>query len=140
MGESQEHGDLVRNLKGWIAATYGINAWGLCLLCDLPETVEKPPLVGGYRPDIWAVDIPHTLTAIGEAKITVDIENLHTERQLRAYLDYLAVQPRAALVFAVPWSSRASAVMMLENLVRRTTAQHVQRVYLAAGYALRLPR
>lgn len=138
MPESQDHAELVRSLKGWIATTYGFGRWGLCLLCDLPDAYEKPPLVGGYRPDVWAVDIPHTLTAIGEAKTTEDVENPHTERQLKAYLDYLATQPRPVLVIAVPWSCRAGAVMIVETLVRRIAAYHIDRVYLAAGSALRL--
>lgn len=130
----------MRRLQRWITENYGVTCWGFCALCDLPESIERPPLVGGYRPDFWAVDIPRTLTVLGEAKSANDIDNLHSRRQLSAYIAHLRQQPRPVLVFSVPWFARPAAVATLELLISEFGAGCVTRYYLAGDSVLRFPR
>lgn len=140
MAESEHHSGFVRYVQDWIVSTYEKECWGICLLTDLPESQEKPRFLGGFRPDVWAVDIPHTFTVVGEAKLGSDIENPHTDAQLAAYLRYLGAQPNPVLVVAVPWPARASAILAVETAVSRTMTNHVARVFLAAGTILRMPK
>jgi len=140
VAESAEHSALVRCVQEWIVSIYSKGCWGICLLTDLPESRERPRFLGGFRPDVWAVDIPQTFTVVGEAKLALDVENAHTEAQLAAYLRYLGAQPKPMLVLAVPWPARPSAVLTVETLVSRTMTNHVARVFLAGGTVLRMPK
>lgn len=140
MPESEEHTQLVRTIQHWISENYSAGRWALCTVCDLPESYEKPHLIGGYRPDVWARDIPHSLTIVGEAKTAGDLENTHAEAQFRAYMNYLASQPRPILIVATSWVARAAAVLTVERLVRRLNLRDLERVFLAAGAVLRMPR
>jgi hypothetical protein len=81
-----------------------------------PIRGEKPPRIGGYTPDVHAVDVPTTSTLVGEAKTQIDLERDHTRRQVSAFLEYLAVTPRGIFVLAVPLAARATARRLIVEL------------------------
>jgi hypothetical protein len=89
------------------------------VLADLPDSREKPLTIGGFRPDVFA-RASGRLTLIGEAKTVADLETLHTERQIEAFLAYLTNKPGATIVLSTPWVCRASA----QNLVRFVARRH----------------
>jgi hypothetical protein len=125
-------------IAAWVREGYSNHQW-LCLLCDLPETTEKPELISGYRPDVLARDVPHTITVVGEAKTGYDVDNSHSEGQLQAFLRYLAVQPQPTLVIATPWHARAAAIRTVNRLVERLGFDRIQRVYLTDGVVTKQP-
>jgi len=64
----------------------------ISLCTDLQEFPgdEIPPIIGGYRPDIFAYFPPsYSDILIAEAKINSDIDNQHTSRQIDAFLSNL---------------------------------------------------
>lgn len=92
-----------------------------------PIRGERPPRIGGYTPDVYATDVPTTTTLIGEAKTRPDLENDHTRRQITAFLEHLALTPRAVFVLAVPLAAGATARRMVAQL-REPWAEHDVRV------------
>lgn len=131
MGESEQHMSLVRILDAWVRAQSSSTDW-VCVFADLPETPprEKPPLVDGFRPDIWAEDIPRTFTLLGEAKTASDLETEHSTNQLRAFLQFLSLQSAPHLVIATPLRARASARSLVAQLAREWSAENVRRSFI----------
>lgn len=121
MPESSTHLALVGRIVEHIDEHYrGIS--DLAVLHDLPGRIgcNKPPKIGGYRPDVYAVDAPLTRTIIGEAKTQGDLETQHTHKQLTAFVRFLALHNNAVLVLAVPWQAKARGLAVLTSI-----AQHV---------------
>ena len=133
MGESREHIELVRSVALWVAESYGERCWGLCLHCDLPEAPEKPELIGGYRPDVLARDIPQSVTIIGEAKTPGDVDNSHTRNQIRAFLRFLSFQPQPTLVIGTRWHALPTAIRIVTGLADQLELGRVRRVYVTDG-------
>lgn len=133
MAESQRHVDLIRSMEQWVRNEFEQGRWGLCVLCDLPEAGEKPPIIGGFRPDLWARDVPQTVTIIGEAKTDHDLDSRHTSRQLSAYLEYLAFNPLPTLVLSTSWHLRGAAVSVLNRIATELGLDHVRRVCITDG-------
>src|SRR5258708_8311128 len=92
MPESQGHIDLVRSLSAWIEGKFRNGSYSFHVIADLPDSPEKPDYIGGFRPDVYARAAgKHTI--LGEAKTVNDLECLHTERQIGAFLKYLSLSP-----------------------------------------------
>ncbi len=129
MPESSKHLDLVRRVLEYIRKQHcGIEH--VATLHDLPGVIgcDKPPKIGAYRPDVYALDAPLTKTIVGEAKTQADLEAEHSKDQFAAFLKYLRLQPNPSLVVGVPWQAKATARTLLQNLCRRFDAQNVQIV------------
>lgn len=101
-------------------------------LHDLPGYVgcDKPPKIGPYRPDVYAIDAPLTRTVVGEAKTQFDLETDHSTGQFTAFLSYLRHQPNPTLIVAVPWQAKATARTRLQSLSSRTHTQVVEIVVI----------
>lgn len=99
-------------------------------LHDLPGRVgcDKPPKIGSYRPDVYAIDAPVTRTVVGEAKTQFDLETDHSTGQFTAFLRYLRLQPNPTLIVAVPWQAKATARTRLQSIRSQTDAQVVEIV------------
>ena len=117
MPESATHADLVTEIINYAVRELG-DLNGIAVRSDAVRPVrgERPPRVGGYTPDVYATDVPTTRTLIGEAKTRADLENDHTFRQLRAFLQHLALTPDGVLVLAVPLAARATARRLVAKL------------------------
>jgi hypothetical protein len=127
MPESSTHLALVGRIIDHIAEHYcGIS--GLAVLHDLPGRIgcNKPPKIGVYRPDVYAVDAPLTQTIIGEAKTQGDLDTQHTHKQLTAFVKFLALHKNAVLILAVPWQAKARGIAVLNSIAQRvgTTSVH----------------
>lgn len=116
MPESATHAGLVRSIVRFAESEFGsldnvaIREDAIC-----PMRGEKPPRIGGYTPDVYAADVPTTRTLVGEAKTQADLETQHSERQIAAFLEFLARTPGGIFVLAVPLTAGATA--------RRLTAE-----------------
>jgi hypothetical protein len=104
----------------------------VAVLHDLPGLVgcDKPPKVGAFRPDVYAIDAPVTRTIIGEAKTATDLETEHSGMQFAAFLTYLRLQPNPILIASVPWHAKATARSLLQVLSSRLDAGAVEIVVL----------
>src|SRR5687767_11170006 len=110
MPESATHADLVRAIVTFAASQLGpMSSIAVREDAVRPIRGEKPPRIGGFTPDVHAIDVPTTSTLVGEAKTQTDLERDHTRRQVNAFLEYLAATPRGIFVLAVPLKARATA-------------------------------
>jgi hypothetical protein len=129
--ESDKHLELVQCIVGYITNVYiGIDS--VATLRDLPGTVRgnKPPKIGEYRPDIYAIDAPLTRTIVGEAKTQTDLETDHTRRQFHAFMSFLRLQPKPVFIVAVPWQAKARGRNLLEKVAKELDASEVEIVVL----------
>ena len=117
MGESTQHQLSLQRIVDYVSETFG-NVYSLSALDDLPKRLgeDKPPLIGGYRPDFYARDVPLTTMIIGEAKTSQDIESEHTRKQFTAYLVRLTHIPKGVLIIAVAWRSVAAVRRILTQI------------------------
>ena len=60
-------------------------------IVDLPSAGrDRPTMIGGYVPDIFAIDTPETCRIIGEAKTATDCETPRSRLQFIAFLTHLS--------------------------------------------------
>ena len=78
---------------------------------------ERPPVVGGFVPDVYAVNVPTTMTVIGEAKTRHDLETAHSLDQIEAFLRYLSLTGAGIFILSVPLTAGATA----RRIVNATT-------------------
>jgi len=129
--ESSKHLELVQRILAYIRSNFaGIQQ--VAVLHDLPGFVgcDKPPKVGAFRPDVYAIDAPVTRTVIGEAKTIADLETDHSREQFEAFLGYLRLQRNPTLIASVPWQAKATARSLLQMLCGRLEAGAVQIVVI----------
>lgn len=99
MSQSDAHRDLVQSIVEKLAQRYpGIN-----LDADLQQFPgdELPPLIDGYRPDVYARQDHKGLLVIAEAKTDNDVDNPHTRAQLTSFISYLEKQKQGCFVIVV---------------------------------------
>lgn len=117
--ESDEHRLLTHQVRSWIARNYPELAAYIVDDLDGPTGRSRPPLIGGYRPDLFVAGSIDRPAIIGEAKTELDFDTVHTGLQLEAYLRYLAKQPSGVLVVSVTWRARRTAKSKVKRLVRK---------------------
>lgn len=93
---------------------------------------HKPPRVGGFVPDVYAVNVPTTRIVIGEAKTFRDLQTPHTDAQMRAFLDHLALSDQGTLIVAVPWMAVATARSLVTRSQNAVLPCPVKTVFLHA--------
>lgn len=125
MSESSKHLELVERLLSYINERYGNR---LAVLHDLPGRIgcDKPPIIGSFRPDVYAVDAPPTITIIGEAKVQQDLETRHTREQFLAFLEFLRFQHNSEFVLAVPWQAKARGRTVIGAIANEVAATRVK--------------
>ncbi len=131
MPESSKHLDLVRCILAYIRKNYS-GLHHVAILHDLPGFIgcDKPPKIGAYRPDVYAIDAPLTRTIVGEAKTQLDLESDHTKDQFISFLTFLQLQQNAMFIVGVPWQAKATARGILESLKRSLTTNDVEIVVI----------
>jgi hypothetical protein len=117
--ESSQHLRFVATLVNYIEQRYK-SLETMVVLSDLPSTVggSRPPRIGGFAPDVYAADVPATITIIGEAKTKADLVTPHSRQQIEAFLDYLRYQKAGVFILAVPLFSSATARIVIETAKR----------------------
>jgi hypothetical protein len=89
---------------------------------------NRPPMVGGFVPDVYAHDLPITSRIVGEAKTERDFETDRSRLQLAAFLDHLCLYQQSTFYVAVPWAfaPRARSLLRaLQNGAHRAVQVHV---------------
>lgn len=122
---------MVQAIASWVGTRYGDDP-GLCIFLDAADTPPgcKPPPISGYIPDVLARTVPASFVIIGEAKWYRDLETRRSQAQLRAYLNYLALQRDAQLVLATPWVLAGRARAIARQAARATGTEHVPVIFL----------
>ena len=114
MSQSDAHRDLVQSIVEKLAQRYpGIN-----LKVDLQQVPgdELPPLIDGYRPDVYVRQDQKGLLVIAEAKTDNDIDNPHTRAQLTSFISYLEKRKQGCFVLVVTGVGATRAKTLLRFL------------------------
>jgi hypothetical protein len=77
---------------------------------------NRPPMLGGFVPDLFAHDLPITARIVGEAKTEHDLETDRSRAQLGAFLDHLALYANSTMYVAVPFAYAPRARTLLRSL------------------------
>lgn len=99
MSQSEEHKFLIEKVAAMVDKRFP----GLMLTVDLQHSPgdELPPLIGGFRPDVYGRNNQMGVTLIAEAKTDNDIDNRHTHRQVISFISYLERQNKGCFILAV---------------------------------------
>jgi hypothetical protein len=115
-GESALHVGLVERLIATVETRHQ-TVQGIMIFADHHKFgVNQPPTFGGFKPDVFAQDLPATFQIIGEAKTASDLKEERSSRQITAFLDHLALYPNSSFYLGVPWFVKGSANYMLLEL------------------------
>ena len=87
-----------------------------------------PPLLAGYRPDVYAVAHDSLRVLVGEAKTPGDIDNRHTRSQLGVYFEHLLNEAHGEIWIAVPLASAGTALRVCRSVRSRLGATRVPLV------------
>jgi hypothetical protein len=129
--ESLNHTALLARLLNYVTYTFDADHNAL-ILHDLPGAIgcEKPPMIEGFRPDLYATNGALQAVLIGEAKTANDLETAHSREQYRAYARYLAASARSTLILAVPWQLRVRAKTLIRLAVEEAGAPNIVRIVI----------
>lgn len=123
--ESALHVSLVELVASEIRRQHG-HLYSLVVLIDLPKFGRnRPAHIGGYVPDVFALDVPETCRLIGEAKTAVDLETQRSEKQIQAFLRHLSVFPNSGFYLSVPWFCRTRAQVLVASVAQSVGASGV---------------
>lgn len=115
-GETRAHTLLVERLIVHVQAKHRPPR-GLLVLADHHSFgSNRPQQIAGYTPDLFASDLPATFEVIGEAKTMADLQSDRSQRQIRAFLDYLSLRPQASFYLVVPPFQRQRSAAILDTL------------------------
>jgi hypothetical protein len=124
--ESLTHVSLVEAAAAEIRRRHK-DLYSLTMFVDLPSAGrDRPTMIGGYVPDIFAIDTPETCRIIGEAKTAVDCETPRSRLQFIAFLTHLSCFPNGLLYLAVPWFYRVRARTLIESAAQAAGAGAVK--------------
>jgi hypothetical protein len=128
-GESSQHIKLVERLITIVEDRHRTSR-GILIFADHRKfgDGQQPPMIGGYKPDLFAQDLPETFRLIGEAKTQNDLEQERSALQIAAFLDHLALRPNGGLYLAVPWFLKGRMHHMVREL--RTEAHAAVQVHV----------
>jgi hypothetical protein len=123
MPESLNHTALLDRLIAYVRHSMDAEKHFL-ILHDLPSLIgcEKPPMIEGFRPDLYATAGSLEAVIIGEAKTANDLETSHSREQYRAYARHLAESVRPTFILAVPWQFRVRAKTLMRLAVEEAGA------------------
>ena len=86
MSESPQHLRLVRAILTYVGREFP-DATALAVFDDTAVSAsgERPPRINGYVPDVYAADVPPSMTIIGEAKTRRDLETARSREQIASF-------------------------------------------------------
>jgi hypothetical protein len=124
--ESSLHVSLVEEAVAEIKRRHG-DLYSLTVFVDLPSAGrDRPTMIGGYVPDIFAIDTPETCRIIGEAKTAPDCETPRSRLQFIAFLTHLSQFPNGLFYLSVPWFYRMRAQTLIEAAAQTAGATAVK--------------
>src|SRR5262245_17438915 len=133
MGESLDHILLVENLVAYIKREFE-HVFAFVLLQDSANAARgnKPPVLDGFMPDVFAHDVPTTTTIIGEAKTGADLETARSRAQIRTFVEFLRWRQKSIFILAVPFGLVGAARTVI-RAARHETSQELPRIVLLHG-------
>jgi hypothetical protein len=132
MPESDEHSNLVAVLRKYISERFCEGDRDR-VLCDLGAGTSnaRPPSIEGFIPDAYVMLSEQGRVVIGEAKSIGDLENLHADSQVAAFLKRCGMVEGSTFILAVPWPIERLARSLLMNFQIREDLRNVEIVVLS---------
>jgi hypothetical protein len=127
VAESDLHRRLVDRLHAYMIETSG-SELVCCVDGPVQAVAAAPPLLAGYRPDVYAVSHDTRRVLLGEAKTPGDIDNRHTRSQLSVYFEHLLHEPLGEIWIAVPLASAGTALRVCRSVRSSLGARQVPLV------------
>lgn len=117
MSESIQHEQCLRGAEAYIRELAALRA-DIVVYRDVREALpgSRPPLIGGFRPDIFIRLWQDSSFFIGEAKSAGDITSPRTRSQIAAFLAEVERDPLGNLVLCVPFTEVPTARALLSEL------------------------
>jgi hypothetical protein len=117
-GESRTHTSLVENLIKAVDSRHR-HRRGFTVFADHHSFgSDRPPMIGGFTPDLFASDIPESFRIIGEAKTSSDLDSERSLFQVQAFLDHLSLYENGIFYLAVPLFAGPRARYLVKSCLR----------------------
>jgi hypothetical protein len=117
-GESAQHVSLVERLVATVEQRHQ-TARGIVVFADHHRFGRnQPPTIGGFKPDLFAQDLPETFRIVGEAKTSDDFRSERSLLQIEAFLNHLCLYGNSTFYLAVPWFLKGRANHVIRDLSR----------------------
>ena len=99
MSQSDAHKQLVIRVVGALQSRYP----RISIVTDIQQNPGDavPPIIDGYRPDVYANITSANHTLIAEAKTDCDLNNTHTYNQILTFISYLERRRNGIFVLSV---------------------------------------
>ena len=122
MSQSDAHRVLIKAVAAAVEKRYP----SITLYLDLQlfPGDELPPLIDGFRPDVYARDNQTELIVIAEAKTDKDIDRQHTYDQMISFMRYLERHQRGSLILAVTGVGANRAKTMLRFICKELNVKN----------------
>ena len=126
MSQSEQHRNLVIQVVKVLEARDPL----MSFIADVQQKPgdEVPPIINGFRPDVYAWKESDNSFVIAEAKTDNDLKNKRTDNQVKSFLNYLEQKRNGFFILAVT-GCRAGRAKTLLRFVRQIT--HVTRTTIA---------
>lgn len=137
MPASYDHELMVKGLTVWAKSKE--SPFENCQLysdCTLIPKYEMPPILNGFRPDIFAISKDNTAFLVGDAKTSTDVESNRTREQLTGFIEWLSSKEMGYIVLGVPWVSKASAMSLLKFLLSSNSKMNITPVIIDCSFWL----
>ena len=116
MSQSNKHRELVLHLAKITKIRYP--SANPITDCQLKPGDEVPPMIGRYRPDMYAERTDCSPVIIGEAKTDYDLDSEHSFMQVRFFLSYLEQRDHGVFVLSVSGTSDDKAKTFMRFIVQ----------------------
>jgi hypothetical protein len=127
-GESRTHTTLVENLIQVVDLRHK-HTRGFTMFADHHRFgSDRPPMIGGFTPDLFASDVPESFRIIGEAKTSSDLDCVRTHFQIRAFLQHLSLYENGRFYLAVPLFAGPRARHLVKSLLGSVEAKVITEV------------
>ena len=92
----------------------------ISLITDVQTTPGDPvpPVIGGYRPDVYARNTSANSVVIAEAKTDCDLSNKHTHNQIASFITYLERNGDGVFILSVTGCGANRAKTLLRFMCR----------------------
>ena len=126
MSQSDAHRNLVIQVVNALVSRHP----RISILTDVQQNPgdDVPPVIGGFRPDVYARKQPANSIVVAEAKTDRDLDNTHANDQIVSFINYLERFEKSSFVLAVSGcaADRAKTLMRFVHKGTHVTQTRIE--------------